>query len=1591
MDKNKNKSSSSIKNINISKISGKEENEDIKEEENKKEKEEEEEEEHKEDIIIQQFGQNPNLLQIIKGNGYYLLNRDNFDISKIMMLIDYQRLSMLGESFRNYESPDGEDGVLKIDFTKMIFELLKDRISEDEKTDLVYGLHKFFCEIDFNGDGHMEWAEFTQFIIDNVEGEFSVPEKNDENKEKENIEKDLVKYKRYELSQNIHDCNIHKTDINTTDYMNSTNKLLLNEYNSCIIKIYNPLSGRIENTLDVHKINYDLEKEKIDDILRGQKGTQKTKKTSSKKRKEVKSNSKTDSLTKILGKNYLKKKLQDQHNLNTNYSIINFTTFGSVIAVILSTNKIQFFTMVNSPKGELLFEIKTKSLQKRIWHLNLHNKWFSTGDKESTERYYYINELDIDFQIKAGFPVPVTNNLIYRKKYCRICQHKNEIYDLIETKKPFLILTACLDGLIRLIDIKDSEFIKTWNYHHLGVKHLDYNPNLELNGYILSTGFEYYINIFNTDLSLDEAYKGKLEGHFVPVINCRFICNTSICVSVDEEGNVRIWEVLQKTCLQSIPVTKKNFFANGLLMMNKINKFIVYGKIMLFYDSKYKVDIKKKSENSDLGDEINYPIKICYNKYYQHFYVTTLKDIRIFNKYGELEKTFRKCVENENFDFGVKIRNFIFEDHFRKFYLSFSNGAVMQYNAGNGSLIKPINQYEIEKEGIIYFKYTHTKDASSLYFFDQERVSEKDNLLLVTASLDSTIQVFNEYDLETTTKLRKIKGGHTIGEKKCEILCLDFSPNLCQFATGGNDGLICVWDFEYSKIQDILYFNHKIWEVKLDVLCVKYLNDYPLLFSSYSEGVCALWGVFPLNKTPILILKFHNFYLGFTKLDFCDVLCCYFSEGIFEEYKKTFVNIKYFVDTPEYIKERNKKRFDPVTGEELPLIKREDKEKESIVDDTLDPILFEEKLHNQYDNETLERVMKENPRDYEKKMLIICDRKGFLRLLDLTGIFGKYKSRLSHPENFHVLGSNFNLLKKDDINVESFLFHLIHGSTDQQRKYFNQSFNNIYANNIIRKEWRGHLEAITSIEFVEEPTSLITVSKDMHLRVWNEKLDLIGEINIFPNENHKFVKEKLCPWKFKVNEKAVLEREINEIVEMIEYVGIKPFEFGSKEDKENSKLKVVEIKEEIKNVKRLDTKDTKKEEQKKEKEKEYNKINRFEFTTQYETLFLKNLVSNIDYLLQNNYDKQGFAEISNKIIDSIIDQKEKDRDKFDNNYEITTKDKKGSLFTSTLKNNKTNEKTKSMTSSQILYSGKDFDVKSENLEKEKIQKKKSIHKFNQTRFGSTFTPSKLGNLILNLNKNDINDKESSKFNSINNSEINPNINKEINIQDNSNSKRVFRFTDTLKNKFINDKSKVKSGKKLIFNKMFNTNNFYSKVLSNEEQKLKRNFSSGYIQINGFKNVSKIIKRPKTGKEKHLIALNHLPNSIDRNTLYSEKLFLNSSSLLSQSKSRLFPSIKEKLAEVHKNNILNYNMKEKTEDIVKNQFYLNSYKNCCKIIPNNSLSTNTSIMINYKNLWNNVKTYTKSLIAKNSAKVRKIEPSKKKIIRSRSVSALINKY
>ena len=1495
--------------------------------------EEKENDESDTKIEVTNFRGSPKVLKISKKNYYYLINREKYDITKIMMMINYKRLSTLGHQFRAYP-----EGIEKIKFSTLLTNLLKkDKMPINELTDLIYGIYKFFSEIDFNGDNNMEWAEFTQFIIDKVEGENNNIEREQEDSNKIISEKEMMKYKRYELSKIIRDIYIHKTNITSACYITKNNKLLINEYNTNCLKVYNPMNGLIENYINIHQIN------------------------------ELNSNVKFVEIQKKL-------------NYNKKYSIISFNATEYVIAVLLSNKLIQFFSTFNFKENELIFCLKAKSLQKRIWFLESHNMWISSGDKEPDEEFYYINELDINFEMKSGYPIPITNFAGYKRKYCKIFQHRDEIYDVIETKKPFLIMTACLDGLIRLINVKDLEFLKTWKYHNSGVKHLDYNPNLESNGYILSTGFEYNIYLYCTDMSLDSAFKGKLEGHFVPLIDCKFINGTPICSSVDEDGNIRIWDTLQRVCLQSIPNSRKNITVNGLVIMGKINKFIYYGNNIAFYDAKYN---EEKDIINERNEE-NHPIKINYNKYYQQFYVATLNDIKIYDKYGNLDKRFKKIIENEHFENGTKITDFIFDNNYRKFYVSFSNGAIVQYNAGNGSAIKIINQIEYEKNGILYYKYHHSKDVTQIFYYHSKNDLDEETLLLFSSSLDSTLQIFDERDYDISVKLRMYKGGHSVFRRKCEIFCIDYNYYLSQLASGSSNGLIVLWDFDNMKIADTLFVNHKIWGIKLDVLYLKYLNNYPLLFASYSEGICLLWTVSPLKGEPVL--KFQNFYQTSYKLDVCEVTRCLLLEDVIKNIDEQYLNKIYFVDEPECIEERNKPRYDKITHEELPKLSRDLVEKkETITDSKLDPFIKENyEIKNENENNDTKRedylneeVNEENDKENKNKKeeiehyyyLLICDKKGFMKILNLKGIFHLYNKHLNLKiEN----NSNFNILKKEDADVESTISHLLKDSRNRQRKIYEQPFINLYTTRIINKEWRGHMDYITDIEFIEDPLSIVTISKDNYLKIWNEKFEVIGEINVIPEENNlnKIVvpKTEKVEWGFKINEKKLLEKEVYELVYILENIDIREetkIMKGSKWDIDFNDPEKYEIDEKEGLIPKREKVEVIEEDKTFKKPKfdfkSYsNVINNKDdnnFQSNYEAVLLKNISNKIEFIIRNKPQNEGMGEISNNLMASIIESKNK--------------------------------------------------------------KVRLIHKLNSKLAELNKTSTNTKNDTFD-NKKDGSGRPSVR--SLKNNSSNTNL---IYINDNNKEKmaeKALRFTvlkfHDVKNS-IKMPSKVKEKKLAYKNKTsedkvdkIENNSIYDKLFKNKTKKY-----SSLKRIKYVSNPKEYAKTSKygmnqnfnrtfsdfttiTGKKNNSI---HKSNFIlNRNNLYAEKFAYKPlyNEIDDEEKNKnILPNIQSKYLnenfKLNKNIIssnLNYDVIEKTDDLIRTQYYLNNYKNCCKINPHNSdFSTNKSNLFNCKNMWNDIKIFTKDIIQKEEKKNKNMSNygNFKTIYRSKSLVSVRN--
>ena len=1173
---------------------------DMEEEENKKE----------EKIFIVPFKKR--FLKIYKGENYYLLDRLKYDVNTIMMLLDLNRINKLADFYKDY--PDGIEKIKFIEFLKK--ELPCDYNDPMDETNLVYGLYKFFCEVDFNGDGHMQWEEFTQFIIDTVEGDkdAKVGDSDEDKNAKIFDEKAMIKYKRYNVSEKLKDNLTHKNDVTNGVFISKVDLIILSEYGQKTFKIYTPKTGKCLSSLD------------LDDILNNNLSNSKS---SGSKKNDRFSTQKSSAPKKGGGTNLLNSK-------NNSYSILFLAQHQSIIAVCLSDKRILFFYCASMDRIELIYEVQLPVLEKRIWYLPNHKIWVSSGCKLDKYSYFTLNELDIDIKIRnQKFEYKVNKGHPYRRSYCDKFPHKGEIMDVIEIAKPKMIVTACMDGKIRLIDVGDRDVVKVWNQHTLGVRNLNYNPLIDNVGYVLSVGFEYFINVYCTDLSIDEAFKGKLEGHTAPVVSCKFLSESYMAVSVDEEGNVRIWDTKAKLCLQTIETPKKNFMISGLLSLPKYNKFIVYGNKVMYYDAKYREEDHILS--NDVVEE-NYPIKVEFNKYYQQFFISTFRDVRVYTKDGLLFKNYKKLAINEHFENDVKIKCFIFEDNYRKFYVGFSNGAIMQFNAGNGSLIKPVNEIEIEKDGIQSYVYSHSKEVTSLYYYNDDD-NNNENLILLSTSYDSLINVYDESNPEDTEQLRSIKGGHTIRGKSLEINCLDFSKQLNLFATGSSESLVVVWNFELSKIEDILYLQSFKMD-KLNVNTIKFLDPYPLIAVAYSEGSLYIWGTKEQTIRGNCLLRMRNYAKNSKKIEpfpikVMNTIKCEL-KGVstelsllkFFDEESPFMNPDKPYEPPKTkIKEKNedekdndKKEEVPQTEEEVNLDIIQKKYKKEIIDPELSP-------------ENYDLTIDSNSDLIQKYFLILGDVLGNVKLLDLMGLIKKYK--INVPQKAYIK-SSFNILKKDDINAETILNHNIM-PIDEKRL---PKYSNLYIN-VIKKEFKAHNDEINCITIINEPLCFTTCSKDKFIKIWNINCECIGVISPFIKINKE--DKKFPEWNFKINEEKILEDEINEVVGIFEKVGGRKIIKGSKEDKEVDNIEI-----EDRNPNRNERREmTKKSERSfvEKKEESIKKRDYFDDKNAYgegfEKYYAQDKQNQIEGILNNeNIENVGINQLTVNAIKNMVDTKE---------------------------------------------------------------------------------------------------------------------------------------------------------------------------------------------------------------------------------------------------------------------------------------------------------------------------------------------------------------
>ena len=99
-------------------------------------------------------------------DGFNPLKR-KFTIDYIMRTFDVEKLRLLRARFLEKQK-ECEDGYELIEFVGLMKNVIPYE-HPSEEYDLVHGLCNLFSEIDINGNGGLEWDEFTGFLIEAVD------------------------------------------------------------------------------------------------------------------------------------------------------------------------------------------------------------------------------------------------------------------------------------------------------------------------------------------------------------------------------------------------------------------------------------------------------------------------------------------------------------------------------------------------------------------------------------------------------------------------------------------------------------------------------------------------------------------------------------------------------------------------------------------------------------------------------------------------------------------------------------------------------------------------------------------------------------------------------------------------------------------------------------------------------------------------------------------------------------------------------------------------------------------------------------------------------------------------------------------------------------------------------------------------------------------------------------------------------------------------------------------------------------------------------------------------------------------------------
>ena len=196
------------------------------------------------------------------------------------------------------------------------------------------------------------------------------------------------------------------------------------------------------------------------------------------------------------------------------------------------------------------------------------------------------------------------------------------------------------------------------------------------------------VNLFTINPHFHDATKvGRLKGHISMITSIATIENTPMVISADDLGTIKVWDIRQLRCIQSIELGGKAIIHTIIDMSDK-GKVAYISTRINFFDFEDPQQFKKEISGAAI-----YPIYAEYNIIRGEIILGTRKDVRFIDIYtGKTKKIYKGLTQNKYDDITV----FKIVQQNKKFIIGDEKGNIELYSYATGEKIKRLKCHSKE-------------------------------------------------------------------------------------------------------------------------------------------------------------------------------------------------------------------------------------------------------------------------------------------------------------------------------------------------------------------------------------------------------------------------------------------------------------------------------------------------------------------------------------------------------------------------------------------------------------------------------------------------------------------------------------------------------------------------------------------------------------------------------------------------------------------------------------------------------------------------------------------------------------------------------